>query len=74
MTSKATKMDCMILPQEVLDRFERRWAARMSQKTFHSQIQEVRSQQAALEGLTPQQQPATVTITEQTIVRDQDRV
>jgi hypothetical protein len=53
-------MDCMNLPKDVLDRLERRWAARVWQRTFQSKIQEVRPQRVAPEGLLPQKQPTTV--------------
>jgi len=44
-------VDGMKLPQDILNRFERRWAARISQQTFHSRVQEVQSQRAIPEGL-----------------------
>src|SRR5438876_12220321 len=45
------KMHGINLPQDILNRFERRWAARMSQRIFHSRAQEVQSPQAIGEGL-----------------------
>jgi hypothetical protein len=54
-------MDCMNLPKDVLNRLERKWAARVSQRTFPVPNSGSAISRAAPEGLPTQKQPITVT-------------